>query len=324
MNKRIVVLSGGFSDERSVSIESSKAIAAALESAGYEVRIIDPAAFPAPSPCLGMIGEIRRFDPIVTFIGLHGGSGENGQVQALLDLEGLPYTGSNATASALCMDKYRSTQLVASAGLPVPKTVVWRKGELWAAERPGTVITERETVTRLGLPMVVKPNDSGSSVGVTIVHQEEGIGEAIRLAAKHSHEVLLQQYIPGRELTVAVLGESPLPVVEIVPRAGFYDYENKYQAGRTDYHAPADLSDVESETIRELGRCIFLLHGCKGYGRVDFRYDGNAFYFLEVNTLPGMTALSLTPKAAKVAGISFENLLTTIVHNVLEQSPATP
>jgi D-alanine-D-alanine ligase len=321
MNQRIVVLSGGFSEERSVSIESSKAIVGALERNAYEVLTLDPADFPAPGSFRTLIGEIRRYDPLVTFIGLHGGSGENGQLQALLELEGLCFTGSGACASALCMDKYRSQQLVASIGLPVPATIVGHRGTYWAADCPGVPIPEAGAFTRFGFPLVVKPNNSGSSVGVTIVRELSEVESAVHKAGEYSPEILLQAYIPGRELTVAIVGEDPLPVVEIVPRQGFYDFENKYQSGRTDYHAPAELTDVESETLREFGRRIFLLHGCRGYGRVDFRYDGKAFHFLEVNTLPGMTSLSLAPKAAGVAGISFEALLEKIVRNALKETP---
>jgi D-alanine-D-alanine ligase len=312
-NRRIVILSGGFSDERSVSVDSSAAIELALRQRNYETFLLDPIDFPQPGAYQALLARIRDIAPLTVFLGLHGGSGENGQVQALLELEGIPFTGSGSSASALCMDKYRSTLLTASAGFPVPRSAVIRKGECWLAEAPGESVSLQKTLEILGSPVVVKPNDSGSSVGVRIVSDDAELGDAIHQASGLSAEVLMQQFIPGRELTVAILDETPLPPVEIRPHEGFYDFANKYQAGRTEYLAPAPLDEPEITLLKDYGRRIFLLHGCRGYGRVDFRYDGERFYFLEVNTLPGMTALSLTPKAAAITGINFETLIERII-----------
>jgi D-alanine-D-alanine ligase len=317
----VVLLSGGFSEERSVSIDSAAAIRSALEANGFNVRVLDPQDFPQPGAFRHLIARLREINPSFVFIGLHGGAGENGQLQALLELEGIPFTGSDSTSSALCMDKWRSTLLVAAVGLPVPKTAVIRENHRWLMYRPGIDIDEATMVQEIGLPMVIKPNHSGSSVGVTIVQSREALSPAITEAARYSTDVLAQQFIPGRELTVAILNDEPLPPVEIKPHEGFYDYANKYSKGKTEYIAPAPLTPEETQTVSDFGRRIFLLHGCRGYGRVDFRYDGSGFYFLEVNTLPGMTALSLTPKAASVVGISFEKLINEIMNTLPTNTP---
>nr|MDA3813996.1 ATP-grasp domain-containing protein [Candidatus Cloacimonadota bacterium] len=165
----------------------------------------------------------------------------------------------------------------------------------------------------IDFPIGIKPNDSGSSVGISIINKESELYEAIKLAFKYSKKVILEQFIDGRELTVTILGDEALPVVEIIPNDGWYNYKSKYTKGKTIYEVPAKLTSEEKNKIQKQALDVFTLFGCEVYGRVDFRYDGEEFYFLEVNTLPGMTLLSLTPMAAKEAGISFKELLIKII-----------
>jgi len=263
--------------------------------------LLDPADF---SNYSALLDRIRQFEPLIVFNGLHGKDGEDGKIQALLELEKIPYTGSDSRASALAMDKEISGLVALAVGLKLPARIV--------------VQTEAEIQTELilrkiGLPLVVKPNDSGSSVGISIVDEVTQILPAFREAIKHSRKVILEKFVAGRELTVTILDGKALPVVEIKPRNGWYDYTNKYTKGNTVYEAPAQLLLQEVHTIQKMAETIFSHLGCSVYSRVDFRYDGENFFFLEVNTLPGMTPLSLTPMAAKSAGIGFEELLTRII-----------
>lgn len=300
-NRRIIILAGGFSEEAEVSKTTSNEVASALESRNYEIKIIDPSSFKNYSE---MIKAIREFNPFIVFNGLHGAEGEDGRMQSLLSLEEIPFTGSAYRASAISMDKYISGVLVKYIGISIPSRYLLYKD---------FDIDSDMIIEKIGFPMVVKPNDSGSSVGVSIITKTDELEKAISTAFKFSDKVLLEQFIEGRELTVTILGKEALPVVEIKPKDGWYDYTNKYTTGHTVYEVPANLTEQESAEIQRQAREIFELFGCKAYARVDFRYEGKVFYFLEVNTLPGMTALSLTPMAAKEAGLNFEELLEKII-----------
>ncbi len=300
-NRRIIILAGGLSEESEVSKTSSNEVAAALKSRDYKIKIIDPSSFMNYS---GMLKAIHEFNPFIVFNGLHGAAGEDGRIQSLLSLEKISFTGSAYRASAISMDKYISGVLVKYLGISIPmRYLLYKDFDM----DPGMFIK------KIGFPLVVKPNDSGSSVGISIITKAEELEQAITKAFIFSNRVLLEQFIKGRELTVTILGKKALPVVEIKPKNGWYDYTNKYTKGHTVYEVPAELTEKKSLEIQRQALEIFKLFGCRAYARVDFRYNGKKFYFLEVNTLPGMTSLSLTPMAAKEAGINFEELLEKII-----------
>ncbi len=305
--EKIVILAGGFSEEREVSLVTSAEIEKALRSEGFQTLLIDPSDY---SDYCEVIAEIRAFTADVVFIGLHGGDGEDGRVQGMLSLAGIPYTGSDWKASAIAMDKNISMQLAQSIDIEIPEYICLNKGDDF----------DSHDVEIFGYPFVIKPNQSGSSVGITIVEQAEQIEEAIRLAFEYGNQIIVQRYIKGDEITATILGEESLPVVRILPNKGFYDYTNKYTKGNTIYEVPAKLPEEARARMRADALRIFKLMGCKGYARVDFRFDGEQSYFLEVNTLPGMTPLSLTPMAAREAGYGFNALLKKIVDIALTHS----
>ncbi|MDP8268008.1 MAG: D-alanine--D-alanine ligase [Candidatus Tenebribacter davisii] len=299
--KNVIVLSGGFSHEAKVSKTSSNMIAKALQKNGKKVTMIDPVEFASYSD---MINRIKEIKPDIVFNGLHGAEGEDGRIQSLLALENIPFTGSGQRASAISMDKYISGIIAEYVGIKLPKRrLIYNNYEY-----------DYDPIVKfIGFPMVIKPNDSGSSVGISIIEKECEMKEAIIEAFKFSEKVIIEQFIDGRELTVTILGKKALPVIEIIPHNGWYDYKNKYTKGKTIYEVPAKLSNSELKLIQKQATNVFALFGCEVYGRVDFRYDGKDFYFLEVNTLPGMTPLSLTPMAAKEVNINFTELLNKII-----------
>ena len=306
-NRKIVVLSGGVSEEKEISEITSNEIAVALEKKDFQTIILDPSQF---SSYLKLIEKINEIKPYIVFNGLHGSIGENGQIQSLLKLEGIPFTGSGFRASAICMDKYLSGKLATTLEIAVPERYFYSGNDDFQKE---------SILKQIGIPLVIKPNDSGSSVGISIIDTPGKIQEAMENAFKFSNSILFEKYIEGRELTVTILGHKPLPVVEIKPKKGWYDYRNKYTKGNTSYHVPADLTEAEAKEIQNNALMIFRLFGCEVYARIDFRYDGEQFYFLEVNTLPGMTPLSLTPMAAKETGLDFPELLIKIIEFSLKK-----
>jgi len=333
---------GGTSAERDVSLASGVRVAEALRSYGHEVLSVDTAhgilSAPDEQALLGgkivktippdvqalvrlnaeLPGTLRSLPQTdVVFLALHGGQGEDGTLQALLDLTGVPYTGSGHLASALAMDKDLSKHLFRAAGVP---TADWRMVTGWESgtgnrEQNFAVAVERD----LGLPVIVKPSKQGSTVGLSIVREIGALWEAIEEAAKYDDEVMVEQFIAGRELTVGILGDEALPVGEIIPVHEIYDYECKYTAGMAREIFPADLTGEETRTIQDLARRAFRALKLRGYARIDFRMSPDGvFYCLEANTLPGMTALSLIPQAAAAAGISFPELCERIVRLALE------
>ncbi|HPH60559.1 MAG: D-alanine--D-alanine ligase [Candidatus Cloacimonetes bacterium] len=311
--ERITVLKGGDSPEREVSLVSGAAIANGLRGSGLEVTELDPADF---SSLDKLIDRLKELGTGLIFLGLHGGSGENGQLQAALDLAGLRYTGSGFQACALTMDKYVAKLLAREEGVPVADWVLLRGDQLGDYEDPRDL---QGIVDKLGLPLIVKPNAGGSSVGISKVETTDQLREATQQALKYSSSALLERFIPGRELTVTVLDGTALPVVEIKPLSGWYDYANKYKAGRSEYLAPAPIEEAVAQLIQMYAERLWQVFGLRSYARIDFRYDGDQPYFLEVNTLPGMTPLSLTPMAAKAVGISFADLVVKIAHLALNQ-----
>ncbi len=328
---RIAVLMGGTSSERDVSMASGLRIAQALRSRGHTVMAVDTAhgLLSAGEEDAMLAGQLMRTvppdvqalvrleqslpqqlqgisDTDVVFLGLHGGRGEDGTIQALLDLTGVPYTGSGHLASALAMDKDLSKKLFRSAGVP---TADWLMA-------PVTIAQVAETC---GFPCIVKPSKQGSTVGLSLVKAESDLEGAIAAAREHDDEVMIERFIAGRELTVAVLGDEVLPVGEIIPVHELYDYECKYTPGMAREVFPADLTASEVARVQELALKAYAVLKLAGCARIDFRLspDGE-FYCLEANTLPGMTQLSLVPQAAQAAGISFTELCERIVSLALK------
>ncbi|GAB4339751.1 MAG: D-alanine--D-alanine ligase [Calditrichia bacterium] len=332
MKEHIAVLMGGTSAERDVSLVTGSEIAKALRNLGYRVTALDTAfgdrIVPedseasvkiAPAELHRQSRELNRniFKTVelllknkvdAAFIALHGGAGEDGRIQAVLDMAGIPYTGSDALASALGMDKHLSKTIFKQNQIP---TAPW--GYLSDPNR-----LKGDECERLGLPLVVKPNRQGSTVGLTIVEKAEELPEAVKTAFEYDTSVILESYIPGRELTVAVLDGQALPVVEIVPEHGIYDYECKYQGGKSQYFVPADLPDDVAGQLAAWAVRVFEALGCRHYARVDFRLTpDNSPFCLEINTLPGMTPTSLVPKAARAVNLSFEELIDKIIRMAL-------
>lgn len=297
--KKIVIVEGGFSEEREVSLNSSNEIFKALNSDEFQCVKIDQANYPSVESFLQVIKE---HNPYIIFNALHGGDGENGNIQALFEMANLPFTGSASLASKIAMDKYLSKLVAKDLGIPVAKSILVDSKTKLA-----------EVCPDFAPPYIVKPNSGGSSVGISKVDKLELLTEAVRSALQHDDKVLIEEYIPGKEITVTILGNQTYPVVEIRPRIGWYDYQNKYTKGNTEYICPAEISQEYSSRVQEMAYNLFKRISGRVYGRVDFRFNGEDFYFLEINTLPGMTSLSLTPMAVKAKGIDFRTLLTKII-----------
>ncbi len=285
---KVGVLKGGISSERDVSLKSGSAIAQGLRDGGYDVVEID-----VVSEELSIPEGVEA-----VFVALHGRFGEDGGIQRLLAEKGMPFTGSGAEASRVAFDKILTRDSLSENGIPVPRGEVLRS----SAERS------------LSVPLVAKPPREGSSVGCQLVFEESGWESAFRSAAQHSVEVLVEEYIPGRELTVGVVDGQVLPVVEIKPAAGWYDYHSKYVTSDTEYIVPAELDAETAARLQAIALQTFRCLEADGFGRVDFRLspDGEP-YVLELNSIPGFTATSLLPKAAQAAGIGFSELCCRIM-----------
>lgn len=296
---KVAVVMGGWSAEREISLQSGMAVLAALQRKGVDATGVDA------SHDIVQVLANGNFDR--TFIAWHGRGGESGELQGVLELLGLPYTGSGVLASALGMDKWRSKWLWKVAGLPVPDCVRLRAEDDFSA-----------IAVRLGLPLFVKPAREGSSIGISKVVDVEDLPAAHAEAAKHDELVLAEQYVAGGEYTVAILGRQALPVIRIVPASGFYDYSAKYLRDDTRYLCPCGLAEEQERQLQELALNAFDQLGCHGWGRVDFLLDaGQRPYVLEVNTVPGMTGHSLVPMAAKAAGLGFDDLVWKILEGSL-------
>jgi D-alanine-D-alanine ligase len=300
--KKIGVLLGGLSSEREVSLASGNAILKALREKGYHPVAIDVGRDAAE--------QIYKHGIELAFIALHGRFGEDGAIQGMLEVMGIPYTGSGILASALGMNKTVSKQVFRSQGLLVGPSEVVYSGDA------GTV---NSIIDQIKYPVVVKPHAEGSSVGVSLVFKKEDVAQAVELAFKYGHEILIEKFIKGKEVQVGILGDRALGAIEIVPKRAFYDYAAKYEQGMSDHFFPARIpGEVYARTL-ESGLTAHRSIGCRGYSRVDFIIDEDgAPYILEVNTLPGMTATSLLPEIAKGSGISFPDLVEEIVRLAVE------
>jgi len=292
---KVAVMMGGRSAERDVSLQSGGAVLAALLRQGVDVHPFDLAE--------RSLAELEQagFDRV--FIAMHGRGGEDGTLQGVLALMGIPYTGSGVMASALGMDKWRTKLIWQAAGLPVPDYA------LLSADSDFNVVE-----SQLGLPLFVKPANEGSSVGVHKVKDKGSLRAAYEDAARHDPLVLAEKFLSGGEYTVAILGETSLPIVQIVPTTDFYDYEAKYFRDDTRYVCPAELPETLTAEMNSLARKAFDALGCRGWGRVDILLsDTGRPYLLEINTSPGMTGHSLVPMAARAAGMSFDELCLRIL-----------
>lgn len=292
--RTVGVLMGGRSAEREVSLRTGAAVLAALQRLGERAVAIDAGA--------KLPRALARHGVDVAFIALHGRGGEDGTVQGLLEHLDIPYTGSGVLASALAMDKKQSKLIFRAQGIPTPDFEVFARGARGARLR------------RLSLPVVVKPIREGSSVGVRIVRARGRLGAALREAFRFDPEALAEAFVSGRDLTVGVLDDRALAIVEVRPVSGFYSFYNKYKTGRAEYFVPAPLTARQTARVRELALAAHRALGCRGASRVDFRLDerGRATV-LEVNTIPGMTETSLLPKSAAAAGIGFDELVARIL-----------
>ena len=329
---RIALFTGGTSEERLVSLSSGKEVLKALRSRGHTVHTVDTATgfippeeearlFPAEvgsePPDAEALREwdesalfriidldvVREAD--VVFLALHGRPAEDGKLQALLELAGVRYTGTDSLGSAVAMDKRLSKELFAGDGVP---TAPWAPGHA----------TADEVIDSLGLPLVVKPSGGGSTIGLTVVRSADDLPDAVRAARDYDGDVLIERYISGRELTVGVLLGEALPALEIIPSHDIYDYECKYTPGMTSYEVPARLGDAEADELAGLALAAHRVLRQGSFGRVDFmRGEDGTFYCLETNSLPGMTSTSLLPKAAAAVGVDFPELCERIASAAL-------
>jgi D-alanine-D-alanine ligase len=335
----IIVLTGGVSSERNVALASGKAIAISLRVAGHRVKVVDP-IFGTEQPSEEDIFKVHPvigkefptaeqlkaysnkkviecinsdlFDNTdIVFLGLHGKFGEDGRIQSLLEMRGVRYTGSGVTSSAMAMDKDISKIMFNHYEIPTPNWFIVEKDNYSFNH------VDEKIKAYFEYPIVIKPNDEGSTVGLSIVQpdvEDVYLKKAIDTAFQYSDRIMVEQFIPGRELTVSILGNDALPVIEIKPNEGFYDYEHKYTSGKTEYFCPADIPEPLAIELQEKSLQAHHALCCKAYSRVDFRLNPkNEFFCLEINTLPGMTALSLVPKAAKAVDIDFPELLNKII-----------
>ena len=305
---RVAVLKGGRSLERQVSLRSGARVEDALERLGHEVVQIDVGA--------DLIVQLRESAPDAAFVALHGGDGEDGTVQELLEILGIPYTGSGVLACSRAVDKVLTKHLLLEAGIPTPEFFAFNQtafGELGAAKALPAI------EERLRFPIVVKPSSQGSALGIKFAATPEDVPAALVAAFSYDGKVLLERHIEGRDLAVSVLenadGPEALPVVEAVPLGeNFYDFEARYEIGRTSFICPAELPGELTDRAQEIALATFRLLGCRGFGRVDLMLDdAGELFVLEANPIPGLTETSLLPQAAEAGGIGFDQLVSRIL-----------
>jgi len=288
--RKVGVIMGGTSSEREVSLRSGWAVLKALRKKGIEAIPLEVGE--------DLVQQVISSGIEVAFVALHGKGGEDGTVQGLLELLRIPYTGSGVLASALAMNKVKAKKIFAACSIPTPESVLWRQG----------------VAIPFPPPWVVKPASQGSTIGLSVVREESQLQEAVSEALRYDQEVFIERFVPGKELTVALLDGRTLEVIEIAPKEGIYDYRAKYTPGMTEYLIPAPISPEARSQAQKLAQRAYEALGCSGCARVDMRMDsGGRIWVLEVNTIPGMTATSLVPKAAAYEGMSFEDLVLEIL-----------
>ncbi|MDQ7786523.1 MAG: D-alanine--D-alanine ligase [Thermodesulfovibrionales bacterium] len=299
-DRKIGVLMGGISAERAVSLRSGTAIYHALKGLGYRAVTIDVGQ--------DFCEDLRREKIEIAFLSLHGGYGENGSIQGMLEVLGIPYTGSDVLASALAMDKEASKKIFLYHGIPVPPFLIVSKGQSVKS-------------VDFAFPWVVKPAAEGSSIGVSIVKKREQLQEALAKAYSHGPRAVIEEFIDGKEIHIGILNKKALGGVEVRPSLEFYNYEAKYTAGLTQYILPPEIDEATYEKAKSTALAAHNALGCKGATRVDLRLDRNGNpSVLEVNTIPGMTETSLLPKIAGLAGLSFPGLIEEILSGVLNEN----
>jgi D-alanine-D-alanine ligase len=310
---RVAVLKGGRSLERQVSLRSGARVEDALGRLGHEAVPVDVG--------LNLIHQLREIEPDVAFVALHGRDGEDGTVQELLEILGLPYTGSGVLACVRAMDKVLTKHLLVDAGIPTPAFFAFSETafrDLGAAEALPAI------EERLEFPIVVKPSSQGSALGIKFARTAADVPTALISAFSYDSRVLLERHIEGRDLAVSILHDEPLPVVEAVPQdEEFYDFESRYEIGRTSFVCPAELEPGVTERVHELALRTYRLLGLEGFARVDLMLDSDDEpHVLEANAIPGLTDTSLLPQAAEAAGIDFDSLVERILELALERAPA--
>jgi D-alanine-D-alanine ligase len=310
---RVALLKGGPSLERQVSLRSGARVQDALERLGHEVTPIDVG--------VDLVKRLRDADPEVAFVAVHGRDGEDGALQELLEIAGVPYTGSGVLACVRAWDKVLAKGLMLEDGIPTPEFFAFSQTafrELGAAE----LLPEMEE--RLDFPIVVKPASGGSALGIRFARMAVDVPGAMVSAFSYDSRVLLERHVAGRDLAVSMLDGEALPVVEAIPRDDdFYDFESRYEIGRTDFVCPADLPGDATARAQELAARTYELLGCAGFARVDLMLDGaGELWVLEANTVPGLTDTSLLPQAAEAAGIGFDDLVERLLELALQRAPA--
>jgi D-alanine-D-alanine ligase len=312
---RVAVLKGGRSLERNVSLRSGARVEEALARLGHDVTAIDVGH--------DLVRRLRDARPDVAFVALHGRDGEDGTVQELLEVLGIPYTGSGVSACIRCADKVLAKHAFRDAGLPTPDFFAWSEAafkELGAAEALPAI------EERLAFPLVVKPARQGSALGIKFASSAADVPGALVAAFSYDHKVLLERHVNGRDLAVSLLDGEPLPIVEAVPlERDFYDFEARYEIGRTEFVCPAALSPEATAAAQTLARDAYELLGCTGFARADIMCDRDSddLQLLEVNPVPGLTETSLLPQAADAAGIAFEALVERILELALASRPVS-
>lgn len=293
--KRVGVLLGGQSAEREISLKTGNAVVRALSAGGYDVVAIDVAQ--------DLPTQLREAKVDIAFIALHGRFGEDGRVQGLLEMLQIPYTGSGVMTSSVTIDKVVTKQLFVYHGLPTPE---------FDFIRPGDSLVDLCQRCR-PLPLVVKPSREGSTIGISVAKNAEELCQGVATAAELDGTVLVEDFIDGVELTVSVINGRALPIIQIVPKSGFYDFKAKYLSGDTEYLLPAPVATDIYQQVQDAAEAACHALGCRGAARVDFMLAGTEFYCIEINTIPGMTETSLLPKAAAADGIDFSELAELIL-----------
>ncbi len=315
---RVAVLQGGRSLERQVSLRSGARVQDALERLGHEVVAIDAGP--------DLVQRLRSANPDVAFVAMHGGDGEDGTVQEILECLGIPYTGSGVAACMRCMDKVLAKHLMREAGIPTPDFYAFAQN---AFQELGAAESLPEIEQRLTFPIVVKPASQGSALGIKFARSAQDVPAALVAALSYDRRVLLERYIDGRDLAVGILdgvdgqGAQALPIVEAIPEAdSFYDFEARYRIGATRFVCPAELDDATADRAQELALAVYASFGCSGFARVDLMLDNVSgdLTVLEANAIPGLTETSLIPQAAEAAGISFDALISRLINQAFGAS----
>ena len=300
MKKKILILAGGHSKEKEISLKTAKAVFKQIKN-NYNCKILDPKN--------GFIKQIRKFKPNVVFNALHGRFGEDGYIQLILENEKIKYTHSGVEASSVCINKLISKKIFIKNKIKTPKYITLRKSFKNNYKKITTTVKRK-----LKFPVVIKPTNEGSSVGVYICNKNSFIKNLKKL--NNEREILIEQYIPGREIQVAIMGSKKLGTIELVPRRKFYDYKAKYdKRAKTKHILPVDLPNNKIQEVENIALRAHKITKCRGITRSDFRYYDNKFYLLEINTQPGMTELSLVPEIAKYKGISFNKLIKWMIQD---------